>query len=95
MIDMTEVRTAWIEGNNAGEGFVVPDEHAGSVEDAATYLARNGGRVIEIAREDDGISLVMTAAGDLIGIGDASGPWCIRLPKYIATPRDQRGEGGA
>ena len=93
MIDKNEVRAAWIEGNNDGSGFSVPDEHAGSVDDAAAYLARNGGRVIEIATEDDGISLVQTADGSLIGIGDAGGPWCIRLPRYLLTPRERREVG--
>lgn len=93
-IDMNEVRAAWIDGNNSAAGFSVPDEHAGSVEDAAAYLARDGGRVLSIAREDDGISLVITADNRLIGIGDADGPWCIRLPRVLATPRDQRGEPG-
>lgn len=93
MIDMNEVRAAWIDGNNSAAGFCVPDEHAGSVEDAAAYLARNGGRVIEIATEDDGISLVLTADGRLIGIGDAEGPWCIRLPRYLLTPRERREVG--
>jgi len=94
MREKSEVRAAWVEGNNDGLGFRVPDEHAGSISEVFAYLARDGGRVLEVSTDDDGISLVRTAEGDLIGVGTANGPWCVRLPRRFMSPPERCGGPG-
>lgn len=78
-MDITAIRTAFIAGNNAGEGFAPANG-----EPNCAYAAEAMGEVLHYAQSDDDVTVVRTEDGKLIAIGDAGGAWCVDVTDALA-----------
>lgn len=73
--DITDLRTAactaWRAGNNAGDGYSPGDDY----DPAAP---REGWELIDLATADDQVD-VWRVGDDVVLVGDAHGPWAVRV----------------
>lgn len=76
-----EALAKWREANNNGNGYASP--FGATVDEALDGYAAEGARIQHRPQTSDEIGIVRFH-GELLGIGDANGPWVQVLEQYAA-----------